>query len=49
MTRTLAWLAAAATLTLFVAANWNFIWLAANTHPGCVPISPGKPAASEEC
>lgn len=49
MTRTLAWLAAAATVALFVAANWNFIWLAASTHPGCVAVSPGKPAASEEC
>ncbi len=49
MTRTLAWLAAAATVALFVVANWNFIWLAASTHPGCVPVSLSKPAASEEC
>ena len=49
MTRTLAWIAAAATLALFVVANWNFIALATRTHPGCVPVSPDKPAASQDC
>lgn len=49
MTRTLAWIVAAATVALFVVANWNFIRLAVVTHPGCVPVSPGKPSASQDC
>lgn len=49
MTRTLALIGAAAAIALFVAANWNFIWLAVSTHPGCVPVSPGKPSASQDC
>ena len=49
MTRTLALGAAAATVALFVVANWSFIAVATSTHPGCVPVSPEKPAASQGC
>ncbi len=49
MTRMLASMAVAAAVALFVAANWNFIWLAFSTHPGCVPVSPEKPSATQDC
>lgn len=47
--RLLAGLAVIAGLALVIGANWQFVSLATGSHPGCVPIDPGKPAATAGC
>ncbi len=42
-------LGAAAVLALVVAANWQFVRLAFDTAPGCVPIDAARPAAKPAC
>ncbi|MEP3435189.1 MAG: hypothetical protein ABJN75_00165 [Hoeflea sp.] len=47
--RLLAGLAAAAAIAVVIAANWQFVSLATGSHPGCVPVTPAKPAAAAGC
>lgn len=42
-------LAAMAALALVIAANWQFIRLAFDTAPGCVPVDAARPAAKPAC
>lgn len=42
-------LAASAGLALVVAANWQFVQLAFETAPGCVPEDTARPAAKPAC
>ena len=42
-------LAACAGLSLVIAANWQFMRLAFDTAPGCVPVDAARPAAKPAC
>ena len=42
-------LAASAALALVIAANWQFMRLAFDTAPGCVPVDASLPAANPAC
>ena len=41
--------AACAGVALVIAANWQFMWLAFDTAPGCVPVDAAHPAAKPAC
>ena len=38
-----------AALALVVVANWQFVRLAFDTAPGCVPVDAARPAAKPAC
>lgn len=42
-------LAALAALSVVAAANWQFVRLAFDTAPGCVPVDANRPAAKPAC
>ncbi len=42
-------LVATAGLALVIAANWQFVKLAFDTAPGCVPVDAARPAAKPAC
>jgi hypothetical protein len=42
-------MAATAGLALVIAANWQFVRLAFETAPGCVPVDAARPAAKPGC
>lgn len=42
-------LAALAGLALVIAANWQFVRLAFDSAPGCVPVDATRPAAKPAC
>lgn len=41
--------AACAGVALVIAANWQFMWLAFDTAPGCVSVDANHPAAKPAC
>ncbi len=41
--------AACAGVALVIVANWQFMWLAFDTAPGCVPVDAAHPAAKPAC
>lgn len=41
--------AALAGVALVIAANWQFVRLAFDTDPGCVPVDTDRPAAKPAC